>query len=108
MRLVDRIAPGHLGVNYMWLPTWIGMNQGLIREIEAHLSPLVVGKALTEETLDEVNQAALSYLVSRFPQAGLYDYLDGLKFVDAHGSSKTTEAIEEGRQDASQAGQAAG
>lgn len=107
MRLVERTAPGQLGLNYMWLPTWIGMNAALIREIEEHLTPLIVGKDLTEETLDAASRAVMDYLTNRFShQAGLEDYLDGLKFVSFHGQQKAQEAsdTEENRSDASPPG----
>lgn len=93
MRLVDRIGPGHIGLNYMWLPTWIGMNTALIKDIEAHLSTTLLGQALTEEVLESAHDEVIRYLAKRFPQGGLFEYLDGLKFVE---SNETKTQIEGG------------
>lgn len=81
MRLV--VVDGQtVGLNTMWLPTWIGHNTRLIKELEAELSPLVVGKELTEHTLDEVNGLVIQYLVRRFQVPGLFKYLDAMKFLE--------------------------
>ena len=87
MRFVDRTAPGKLELNYMWLPTWIGMNESLIRELEAELSKTIVGQALTDDLLDVAHQQLLGILVEKFPlQRGLFEYLDGIKFVGNDGN----------------------
>jgi len=86
MRFVERTAPGQLSLNYMWLPTWVGMNSALVAEIEAKISPAIVGRPIDEETLQLAHDAVLDALVERFPeQHGLFDYLDGIKYVDTHG-----------------------
>ncbi len=91
MRLVDRAGPGTLAVNYMWLPTFIGMNSHLIREIEEHISPSIVGLALDESTLALAHAKVLEFLEKRFPSTpGLFDYLDGIKYVDSDGQTPTT------------------
>lgn len=82
MRLVDRTGPGQLGLNYMWLPTFIGMNASLVAEIDAAVGEACMGLALDEKTLDIAESAAHQFLQQRFPNVpGLFDYLDGLKFV---------------------------
>lgn len=69
----------------MWLPTWIGMNAALVAEIEGTISPAIVGRPIDEETLQLAHEAVLDALVARFPeQAGLFDYLDGIKYVSTH------------------------
>lgn len=83
MRLIDRTAPGQLAINYMWLPTFIGMNSQLLSELESNLTAHVVGKPLTEELLDSAHSELLDLLVKKFPnQTGLFEYLDGIKFVE--------------------------
>ena len=87
MRFVDRTAPGKLELNFMWLPTWIGMNEALIRDLEKELSETIVGRDLTEELLDEAHQKILQLLVDKFPQVvGMFEYLEGIKFVEGNGS----------------------
>lgn len=86
MRLVDRTGPGAIGLNYMWLPCWIGMNEALVKEIDQAIAPGLLGKEITDETLNEAQVKVLSFLAERFPQLpGLFDYLDGLKFVTNNG-----------------------
>lgn len=81
MRLVQLTAPGRVEVNFMWLPTWLGINKEVKEALERELAPLV-GQEATDELLDGVNDKLLTLLEQRFPQIqGLRDYLDGLKFV---------------------------
>lgn len=96
MRLVDRTAPGQVGFNYMWAPTWIGMNSQLVREIDEHLATVLVGRELTEDTLDLGHQTVLAFLESKFGNInGLFDYLDGLKYVATHGNAQGSEEAKE-------------
>jgi hypothetical protein len=95
MRLVVRSGPGQVELNYMWLPTWIGMNEALLKEIEKALAPVLVGKDLDDGTLEEAHFLVLDYLKERFSNInGLFDYLDGMKYV----------VIDEGRQATSSVG----
>jgi hypothetical protein len=81
MRLVH-VADGRtVELNYMWLPTWIGQNHNLKKEMEEYLRPKIVGRELTEQTLDEVHFMVIDFITQKFPVPGLFDYLDGLKFV---------------------------
>jgi hypothetical protein len=81
MRLVLLTSPGVLELNYMWLPTWLGMNAATKAAVESELKSKVAGLPATEDNLDTINDALLELLTERFPIAGLRDYLDGLKFV---------------------------
>ncbi len=89
MRFLQRTAPGVLGLNYMWLPTWVGMNSNLIKEIEEHVTPILAGQAITDELLDQADGLIINYLVQKFPYiTGLFEYLDGLKYVETNGSAQ--------------------
>lgn len=91
MRFVDRTGPGTLGLNFMWLPTFVGMNTQLIKEIEDAISEGILGKPLDEGTLEKAHYAVIEYLGKKFPHiAGLVDYLDGVKFVVSDGKEKET------------------
>jgi hypothetical protein len=93
MKIVQRTGPGEIGLNYMWLPTWIGMNGALIKEIEAHIAPQLVGQELTEETLHVASEAVLDFLKQKFPLInGLFEYLDGLKYVETDGEKQEARA----------------
>lgn len=83
MRAVVNIGDGVVELNYMWLPTWIGMNSELKARMEAELRPKLEGQDLTDRTLDEANNMVLDFLEREFPAlVGLRDYLDGLKFIE--------------------------
>jgi hypothetical protein len=74
--LLVQAEKGAAELNYMWLPTWIGMNTRLKQDMEKELTSQIVGK-----TAEEANDIVLDYLCSKFPIEGLRDYLDGLKFI---------------------------
>jgi hypothetical protein len=78
MLLVNRVSEGTFELNYMWLPTWLGMNTKLKKEMETELAPVLQGK-----TPEEASDIVLDFLCSKFPLEGLRDYLDGLKFIQA-------------------------
>jgi hypothetical protein len=82
MRLVHVVDGKIVELNYMWLPTWIGQNAKLKKEMEEHIGPKIVGWELTEQNLDKIHDMVLDYIVEKFPIPGLFDYLDGLKFVN--------------------------
>lgn len=80
MKAVVRTGPGELELNWTWLPTWIGMNGALKKEIEDALKSKLEGQPMDEEL---ANQMVMDFLVVRFPKVlGLYDYLDGLKYIE--------------------------
>lgn len=79
MRLVQYAGGGVLELNYMWLPTWLGMNSKFKRELEAKMAARIKGRPITD--LDEINNEVLQYILHKYPLPGLGDYLDGLKFV---------------------------
>lgn len=85
MRLVDRTGPGMLSLNYMWLPTFIGLNSSLVLEIDRAVAEAVTGLPLDEQALDAANRVAHDFIQKRFPNIeGLFDYIDGLKYVTAN------------------------
>lgn len=100
MKLVQRTGPGEVSLNYMWLPTWIGMNGQLIKEIGEHISPIFVGQPLTDEILDRAGDAVVQYLSGKFPNIkGIFEYLDGLKYVETDVKTQEGPRQEEGRAD---------
>lgn len=89
MRFIVRTGKGRVELNYMWLPTWIGMNSSLVAELEKEISPKVQGKALTPEVLDQANAEIIEFLVEKCPLPGLSDYLDGIKFIVEQDEERT-------------------
>jgi len=70
-----------LVLNYMWLPTWLGQNAQLKKELEEALSPELRGKEMSDETLDYAHSRVIEVICEKFPLDGLRDYLDGVKFL---------------------------
>jgi hypothetical protein len=82
VRTVVRTDAGVLELNWMWLPSWIGMSQTIKANIEKDLKNKIVGMDLSEESLDRIDAMVIEALNGYFPQIdGLKDYLDGLKFI---------------------------
>lgn len=82
MQAVVRVAPGVVEVNYMWLPTWIGLNSILLREMGEKVQDSLIGKSM-EEGLAVGHRAVIDFLIARFPEvSGLREYLEGLGKVE--------------------------
>jgi hypothetical protein len=95
--MMRAVVPTNLGVlelNYMWLPTFIGMNSVLKRDMEKELAEGLKGKSMNEKTLDEAHKAVCSFLMRRFPTiSGLDRLLDSLKYIELkdEGRSATSQ-----------------
>lgn len=71
-----------MSLNFMYLPVFVGMNAALIKQIESELGPHVIGKELTEDLLDKLHEQVLDRICKQFAGVdGLFDYLDGIKFI---------------------------
>lgn len=81
MRSVVLTEPGVLELNWMWLPTWVGMNSSLKKEIEEHVSKLSEGKVVSDRLLSELSYEVNKVIAKKAAADGVADYLDGLKFV---------------------------
>ena len=91
VRTVVRVDKGVLEVNYMWLPSWIGMNSVLIKELSEHMQSKAVGKEFNDDLLDELDLEARAFLCDRFSTVkGLDSYLDGLRHVNFDGDVEET------------------
>lgn len=81
MRLITVTEPGKVEFNFMWAPGFIAFNSRLKMELEEKLGPELVGKEMTEATLDWAHERVVDFLLEKFPLPGLRDYLDAIKFV---------------------------
>lgn len=82
MHTVNPTDFGVLELNWMWLPTWVGMNASLQKELEAHLKSRFAGLTTSEADLKKIDEMVFDFIVAKAPHVeGLRDYLDGLKFV---------------------------
>lgn len=90
MRLVVQTDQGVLELNWLWLPTFIGINNTIRREMGVVLSDRFKGRAMTDEVLDEAHSAIRDFLVSRYPAIiGLDTVLDSLKSVELKDERRT-------------------
>ena len=89
MRLIQLTEEGRVELNYMWMPTWLGLNGPVLKRIEDNLKSEVEGTEATEQGLDAIHEKVLDSLAASFPELpGLRDYLDGLKFVRHGGGNE--------------------
>lgn len=85
MRTIVQTGPGVLELNWQWLPTWIGMNAILKKDLEDTLKDKIVGREITQESLDEIDTMVIDFIVTKAKGVeGVRDYLDGLKFVQEY------------------------
>lgn len=83
MRAVVQVGPGTVELNYMWLPTAIGMNSLLKKEIEEAIGPALQGLPLDDAGLDKAHDIVVDFLVKKFPEMdGLDRFLDGMKYLE--------------------------
>lgn len=87
MRIIqeDKHNLGTISVSWMWLPTFIGQNQQLLKEIDRALSkefppPLKVD----EEKLDEIHRFVIDHICGKLKIPGLRYYLEALEFIGAN------------------------
>jgi hypothetical protein len=67
----------------MWLPTFIGQNTGLQRELLAAMATRFPPPwAATDDMLDAVHRWACSWLEARLKIHGLFTYLDSMTAVN--------------------------
>jgi len=86
MRIIDYdFQTGRLEVRWMWLPTFIGQNTAIMRELEIAGQAKWCGKASPVDEDDvflaRVEEWVIDWLCKRFPIEGLKEYLAGIKHV---------------------------
>lgn len=83
MRAVVQVEPGVLEVNYMWLPTAIGLNAIIKQEMERELTESLKGLVLDEQGLDRAHDTVVAFLEKKFPDVlGLGRFLDAMKYIE--------------------------
>lgn len=65
--LQDRDDPKAIALAFNWLPACIAINNRLQEELCAELRTRFVGKELTPEIIEEMNQFLMNYLERKFP-----------------------------------------
>ena len=85
---------GKLELNWMWLPTFIGQNYAVMREMEVEWEKRFGDMELlsTPETLDEIHRWAIDWLCEKFQIPGLKDYLLGMEKVPMEGNDVSVQS----------------
>ncbi len=87
MRAVIVTGPGVVELNWMFLPTFCGHDMRLRQELEKELAPELMGRPLSDETLDFAHHRVIDLICKKHHAIkGLRDYLDAVKFIDEKGS----------------------
>jgi hypothetical protein len=81
MRLVYFDEGGELVLNWMWLPTFMGQNYHLLRELETAWTERFLGKDTTEDVLDEIHEFTVEWLAEKAPLPGVAEYLLAIEHV---------------------------
>ena len=68
-------------LNFMFLPTFIGQNPIIQKELKVEMTKLFAGRLATPALLDEVHQWVIRWLQDKFQITGLEDYLRAIEKV---------------------------
>lgn len=86
MKAVVVLEHGVVELNWMWLPTWIGMNTNLKAELEKYLAEKIkdyMGMKLDNTLVDRLHLLVLDFLDKKYPQInGLRSYIEQLKLIE--------------------------
>jgi hypothetical protein len=79
-------AAGRVTLNFMFLPTFIGQNPIIQKELQKELAKMFAGKTVTPGLLDEVHTWIIQWLQNKFQIAGLEKYLQAIEEVQDAGT----------------------
>lgn len=82
MRVVHVAKDGAIEVNWMWLPTFIGQNYMVLRELgDAWKERFPNGVKSDETGLDEIHNFTIDWLCQKFAIPGLKEYLQAIENI---------------------------
>ena len=81
MRLVQFDDGGVIQLRWMWLPTFIGQNAGLLQQLRNALNKEFIHKEVNETLLDEIHEYVISWFVDKVRIRGFREYLEGISSV---------------------------
>jgi hypothetical protein len=73
--------PTIVELNFMWLPTFIGQNPVVLKDLRKELEGKFVKKQITEETLWAMHHTIIRWLEAKFPFDGIGKYLHAIEEV---------------------------
>ena len=83
MRVVqkDPSYPTVVVLNFMWLPTFIGQNPVILKELQKDLEKDFLREQVTEENLWAMHHKVIAWLEVKFPFEGISKYLHAIEEV---------------------------
>lgn len=82
MRIAQVAKDGALELNWMWLPTFIGQNYMVLKELERFWKDQYPeGVANTPEELDKLHDITIDWFSQKFKLPGLGKYLSAITYV---------------------------
>lgn len=86
MRVIQVAKDNAIELSWMWLPTFIGQNYGVLKELgKAWEKHFPKGVAITPESLDAMHEYTINWLCGKFCINGLYKYLKAIENVEESG-----------------------
>lgn len=83
MRVVQVASDGALELNWMWLPTFIGQNHMVCKELAGVWREWYPnGFPATEEDLDAIHDRTIDWFEQRFNIKGLGEYLHAVECIE--------------------------
>lgn len=83
MKIVQIAKDGALELNWMWLPTFIGQNHTICRQLgEVWRSWYPNGFPATEEDLVDIHDRTIDWFAEKFPIEGLGQYLHAIEYIE--------------------------
>ena len=68
-------------LNFMFLPTFIGQNPIVQKELKTEMTKLFAGELATEKLMDQIHHWVITWLQAKFNIPGLDDYLRAIEKV---------------------------
>jgi len=88
MRVIQVAKDNVIELSWMWLPTFIGQNYQVLKNLEsAWKDRFPSGVAITQSSLDEMNEFTIEWLCDQFPIKGLDKYLRAIENVEESGDA---------------------
>ncbi len=83
MRAIVHTGDGVVELNYLWLPTIIGMSASLKQAMEKALREELKGIPLDDAGLDRAHAIVVQYIIEKFPNVrGLDKYIAGMRHLE--------------------------
>ena len=88
MRVIQIAKDNAIELSWMWMPTFIGQNYGVLKELgKAWEGAFPNGVVVTSEGLDEMHEFTIKWLCEKFNINGLYEYLKAIENVEESGDA---------------------